>query len=269
MLDIVNKSSDVFDKNSILSINGIKIQEAKSKNTIQQLNLKGNNFTNTNQIRSTAPPNSISVSQPISQTASQPVIQSAPPINKIAVPKLQNLIKKGQKAPLENTGKLSKIKACFGWNVNNSECDVDTSAFLLSGNKILGDDWFVFYGQTESPDKSVSFMPDIPSDRQAIIIDFTKLNAQIDKIVFVLTINEALLKHLNFSMLKDAYIRIIDPLTNKELVSFMMDEYYDNVTSMMIGEVYKYNNTWKFNAIGNGVARDLAGLCEFYGVQVV
>ena len=70
-------------------------------------------------------------------------------------------------------------------------------------------------------------------------------------------------------MLKDAYIRIIDPLTNKELVSFMMDEYYNNVTSMMIGEVYRYNNTWKFNAIGNGVARDLAGLCEFYGVQVV
>ena len=46
-----------------------------------------------------------------------------------------------------------------------------------------------------------------------------------------------------------------------------MDEYYSNVTSMMIGEIYLYHGTWKFNAVGNGVARDLAGLCELYGVQ--
>lgn len=38
---------------------------------------------------------------------------------------------------------------------------------------------------------------------------------------------------------------------------------------MMIGEIYKHNNIWKFNAIGNGVAKDLAGLCALYGVQVI
>ena len=69
-------------------------------------------------------------------------------------------------------------------------------------------------------------------------------------------------------MLKDAYVRIMDRSGN-ELVSFMMTEYYNNVISMMIGELYQHNGTWKFNAIGNGVARDLAGLCELYGVQVI
>ena len=48
-----------------------------------------------------------------------------------------------------------------------------------------------------------------------------------------------------------------------------MEEYYSNVTSMMIGEVYQYKGAWKFNAIGNGVAKNLAGLCELYGVEVV
>ena len=47
-----------------------------------------------------------------------------------------------------------------------------------------------------------------------------------------------------------------------------MTEYYTNVISMMIGELYIHNGTWKFNAIGNGVAKDLAGLCELYGVNV-
>ena len=37
-------------------------------------------------------------------------------------------------------------------------CDVDVSAFLLGANqKVLGDSWFVFYGQPQSPDRSVSF----------------------------------------------------------------------------------------------------------------
>ncbi len=58
-------------------------------------------------------------------------------------------------------------------------------------------------------------------------------------------------------MIKDAYIQITDA-SNTELVSFKMDEYYSNVTSMMIGEIYQHNGIWKFNAIGNGVSRDLA-----------
>ena len=68
-------------------------------------------------------------------------------------------------------------------------------------------------------------------------------------------------------MVSDAYIRIIDSSNNQTLVSFMVTDYYSNVISTMIGEVYRHNDEWKFNAIGNGVAKDLAGLCELYGVQ--
>lgn len=57
--------------------------------------------------------------------------------------------------------------------------------------------------------------------------------------------------------------------SGKELVSFLITEYYNNIISMMIGELYLHNGTWKFNAVGNGVVKDLAGLCELYGVEVV
>lgn len=98
-------------------------------------------------------------------------------------------------------------------------------------------------------------------------INLAKLSPGIKKIVFVLTINEALAYRLNFSMVKDAYIRLLDTDTRREIYSFLLTDYYANVTSMMLGELYLYNGTWKFNAIGNGVAKDLAGLCELYGVQ--
>ena len=185
------------------------------------------------------------------------------------IPDLRNRIQKGQKVTLDN-GQPPKIEALLGWNVTNPQCDVDVSAFMLGENgKVLGESWFVFYGQTDSPDHSTKFTPNAFKDRQKVSIDFQTLNPSVKKIIFVLTINEAVQKRLNFSMLKDAYIRIMNPTTNEEIVSFKMTEYYSNVISMMIGEVYLYKGQWKFNAIGNGVDRDLAGLCELYGVEVM
>ena len=52
-------------------------------------------------------------------------------------------------------------------------------------------------------------------------MDFNRLNPAVSRIVFALTINEALEKHLNFSMLRDAYIKITDT-SDTELVSFKM-----------------------------------------------
>ena len=192
---------------------------------------------------------------------------SAAPIAR-PVPTLQNKVQKGQKALL-STAALTAVDACFGWNVTDARCDVDVSAFLLGADgKVLGDSWFVFYGQTLSPDQSTRFVAGAGADRELIHIDFKRLNPQVKKIVFVLTINDALADRLHFGMLKDAYVRILDP-SGRELVSFLMTDYYNNVISMMIGELYQHNGAWKFNAVGNGVAKDLAGLCALYGVQVL
>lgn len=89
-----------------------------------------------------------------------------------------------------------------------------------------------------------------------------------ERIVFVLTINEAFSKNLHFGMLQDAYVRILKEKENVELVSFKMEDYYNNVISMMIGELYRYKGAWKFYAVGNGMAKDLAGICQLYGVEV-
>lgn len=184
------------------------------------------------------------------------------------MPALQHMVQKGQKTALDGGMPLHTLKACLGWNVTNAQCDVDVSAFLLdSTGKVPGDDWFVFYGQTESPDHSTIFCPESAADRESITIRLDKLSPSVKKIVFVLTIHEALEKKLHFGMVQDAYIRILNEDDQKELVSFKMDEYYSNVISMMIGEIYQHNGNWKFNAIGNGVAKDLSGLCGLYGVQ--
>lgn len=184
-------------------------------------------------------------------------------------------LKKGQKFALGQPGQqLGILKVCLGWDVVNVACDLDASAFMLDqSTRVVGDDWFVFYGQKNSPDGSVTHSGDSDGtastgDDEIITIDTNRINPSVQKITFVVTINEALEQGLNFSMVQNAYVRVVDGQSGQEIAKFELTDYYSNVTAMVVGELYKHNGNWKFNAIGDGVAKDLAGLCAMYGVNV-
>lgn len=274
MTNIQMKSSAPFTEQTITSINNIKVQTPLNSKEIHNLNQTTGMSDNKNSGQTS---NQGTINTDNTNTiGNTPVFNNAATVTNtnttktMTIPPLIHTTMKGQKIQFFTGGSVQKIKACLGWNVSNPECDVDVSAFMLdSTGKVPGDDWFVFYGQTKSPDGSVIFNEAEKNDRESITIDLNNLSPSVKKIVFVLTINEAYEKKLNFSMIKDAYVRILNYSNNSELVSFKMDEYYENVTSMMIGEVYLHNGNWKFNAVGNGVSKDLAGLCGLYGVQII
>ena len=185
------------------------------------------------------------------------------------------ILSKGQKVSLSKfNSALDEIDVCLGWDVSAQNCDLDSEAFMLGANdKVIGDDWFVFYNQTCSPDGSVRHSGDNRTgqgygDDEIISIKLSKVNPSVSKIVFVVTINEAKERNLNFAGVSNAFIRVVDKSQNRELVRFNLTEYYSNVTSMMVGEIYKKNNEWRFNPIGNGTDDDLFGLCRRYGVNV-
>lgn len=252
MIQIPMTSGRILERSTLSSLNAVCENNAVCADNILSLNTRKHKTAAGSAVHH-APPAQTPISAP----------------KAVRIPALLHPVSKGQKTPLPG-GSLSRIQACFGWNVKNPDCDVDVSAFLLNQSaKVIGDSWFVFYGQTQSPDRSICLTEDANDDRELITIDFTKLNPAVKKIVFVMTIHEAFEKKLHFGMLKDAYIRILNPSDRRELLSFRLTDYYTNVISMAIGEIYQHNGNWKFNAVGNGLARDLAGLCQFYGVEVI
>ena len=115
-------------------------------------------------------------------------------------------LKKGQKFGLtQSQAGLKTIRVGLGWDVLNQACDLDASAFLLGADgKVLGDDWFVFYGQANSPDNSIVHSGDSDGsgygDDETITINLSQVNPSVNKIAFVVTINEALENNLNFSI---------------------------------------------------------------------
>lgn len=178
-------------------------------------------------------------------------------------------LQKGQKTSLSKLSpNIDNIEIELGWQANSS-LDINAEAFLLNAQeKIISDEWFVFYNQEISPDKSVKLQARSSQNKERFNISLSKVNPIINKIVFVLTIDEALEKNQNFSQISNAYIEVKDCQTNTKLIRFDLTEYYSQVISMMVGEIYKKNNEWRFNPVGNGIGEDLLGLCNFYGVEV-
>lgn len=220
-------------------------------------------------MRMVQPPMPNRTPAPTLQVSSQPMQPTVQPTPRRMPPMLMP-VARGQKTALrlQESG-CTRIRFGFGWHANDSRCDVDASAFLLGeSGRVLSDEGFVFYGQQASSDGSVRFQPSGADDRETITVDTARIDPRIRKIVFVLTIDEALTQKLHFGMLQNVYLRILDDRDGREILSYPLGNAFENVTSMTLGELYLHQGQWKFNPVGNGVHMDLAGQCALYGVTL-
>ena len=191
MLVLPKKTSHPLHTDSILEINRVT-SRAEDYTGIHNINrvtqsesLSSAEAAPFTVSRASETPMSSRVSNPspsYRRSAQQNIFTSSAPsgISHQIMPALINQTRKGQKTLLGDSISLGKIKACLGWNVKNPACDVDVSAFLLGRDgKVSGDDWFVFYGQKESPDCSVIFSDRENTDRESVAIDLSRLNPSV------------------------------------------------------------------------------------------
>jgi len=180
-------------------------------------------------------------------------------------------LQKGQKIDIG----LTKISVGLGWNPNEgtgSEFDLDASAFMLTAKKIIpADEYFVFYGNTDSPDKALHHTGDDPTggnsadgDDETIQVDLSVVNPDIEEILFVVTIHESEKRKQNFGQVRNSYIRIVDENTNAEIAKYELGEDFSIETAVEFGRLYKRNGAWKFEASGIGYKEDLSFFVSKY-----
>ena len=104
-------------------------------------------------------------------------------------------------------------------------------------------------------------------DDEEIKVDLSKVPANIDKIDFTVTIYDAEQRKQTFGHVENAYIRVVDDETGKELIRYDLGEDFSIETAVVVGEIYRNKGEWKFNAIGSGCG-GLAALGKNYGVNV-
>ncbi|MCQ2506270.1 MAG: TerD family protein [Lachnospiraceae bacterium] len=188
-------------------------------------------------------------------------------------------LQKGQKVDLtKGNPSLTKIMVGLGWDVNcydsGPDFDLDAAAFMLASNaKCPTEKEFIFYGNLEHKTGSVKHMGDNltgegEGDDEQILVDLTKLPENIERIAFTVTIYDYDVRRQNFGQVNNSFIRLVDETTGKELIRYDLAEDFSIETAIVVGELYKYNGDWKFNAIGSGFQGGLAALCGHYGIEV-
>lgn len=187
-------------------------------------------------------------------------------------------LSKGQKISLSKEAPgLTHIMVGLGWDINrydgNADFDLDASAFLTGVNgKCTCSGDFVFYNNLEHPSGAVKHMGDNRTgdgegDDEQIFVDLSKIPANIERIAVTVTIFDAEKRRQNFGQVSNAYCRMVNDDTGEEIIRYDLGEDFSIETAMVVGELYRHNGEWKFNAIGSGFSGGLAALCRNYGLD--
>ncbi len=188
-------------------------------------------------------------------------------------------LSKGQKIDLtKTTPGLTKIIVGLGWDTNKYsggyDFDLDASAFVLRENeKALNESDFVFYNNLQGAAGSVIHTGDNRTgegdgDDEQIKVDFSKVPEYVSKIAITVTIHDALQRAQNFGQVSNAYVRVVNEENNVEILRYDLAEEFSIETALVVCEIYRYQNEWRFAAVGSGFQGGLAALCQNYGLQV-
>lgn len=187
-------------------------------------------------------------------------------------------LQKGQRVDLTkgNAG-LNRIVVGLGWDPVEQKrgffssapanIDCDSSVIMLQNDRLADNQDIVYFGRLKSECGSVVHSGDNLTgegngDDETIIVSLNDVPAKYNKLVFVVNIYDSYNRKQHFGMIRNAYIRIINPTNNQELIRYNLSDDYDGQTSLITGEIYRHNDEWKFAALGNSTQdRSVSELC--------
>ena len=176
-------------------------------------------------------------------------------------------LRKGQKIDLRKPdgGTLHKVMVGLGWDEMEQKrrlfgpkpqpIDCDASAFLCTDGKVKTTADVVYFGNLKHVTGAVTHMGDNRTgegdgDDEQILVDLDAMPKNFNKVVVVVNIYSAVERRQHFGMIENAFVRVFDVETNKEICKYDLSENYTGKTAMICGELVKEDGVWKFNAIG-------------------
>ena len=168
---------------------------------------------------------------------------------------------------------LTKAALGLGWDnraTDGADFDLDAVAFLVDANgKVAADSDFIFYNNLKSADGSVEHTGDNTTgagdgDDEQVLVNLTNVSADVQEIIFVVTIHDADTRGQNFGQVSNSFIRLINEDTVEEVAKYELDEDYSSETAIEFGKLYRKDGSWRFQAVGTGFNAGLQGFVDKY-----
>ncbi len=178
-------------------------------------------------------------------------------------------LSRGANTVLGPVDSLRSVVVGASWDGAGLECDLVALALDGSGT-VPSDTSFVFYNnprtdsasiillQPEQPDRSV---PDLAQ----VCLNLNEMDSAVARVQFALatTVDGATLDPV-----RQISIRVADLGGGHHLARFSDHDLYPDVSCLVLAEIYRYRQYWKFRAIGAGYPGGLAGLVVDLGVHL-
>ena len=188
-----------------------------------------------------------------------------------------SLTKGGNVSLTKEAPGLTAVTIGLGWDARSTtgvDFDLDASAILVGTNgRVISDGHFVFFNNLTSADGSVQHTGDNltgegDGDDEQITVNLAAVPAEVDRIVFPVSIYDAATRSQSFGQVRNAFIRVINQAGGTEIARYDLSEDASTETAMVFGELYRNGAEWKFRAVGQGYAEGLAGIARDFGVGV-
>lgn len=169
-------------------------------------------------------------------------------------------LEKGEKVDLTKTHPgLTQIVVGCGWDVNNSggaDFDLDTTIVLLKEDKSVfeGAKGVIYFNNKEGfglKHNGDNLTGAGDGDDETINVNLAAIPAEVKRAVVIINIYQAESRRQHFGQVRNAFVRVYEPSGN-ELAKYDLSEDYSGKTGMIMGQIYRHNGEWKFEAMGNG-----------------
>ncbi|MEE1939796.1 restriction endonuclease [Streptomyces sp. TRM 70361] len=145
---------------------------------------------------------------------------------------------------------------------------LDVCALVCRGQRVLGEEWFVFYNNPAAPDSSVRMMPGHGEDRAAVWVRFGELPPPADRLVLVAAVDPEADPGADLSCFTRARIRLSEP-AGTAADELAVSDGRPGETALVLGSFRRRaNGDWEFVLGGKGYEEGLVQLVEEYGIEV-
>ncbi len=175
-------------------------------------------------------------------------------------------IPKGQRISLAELLEGNSPNESFhvGLNISGIKATIDFSCFGLDvQQKLSNDAYMTFFNQPKTPCGAVELSVPI-GDSSGFMFHLNKLPATIDRLVFTAAIDGS----ETMGKIQAGYLRFLVAGKERAIFSFSGAD-FQNEKALMLGELYRKEGTWRFNAIGQGFNGGMAALVNHFGGEVL